>query len=271
MRLNALDDAQDIRPALARIHAQWRERPRVGIILGSGLGGIAELIEPAVVLDYDQIPGFPRSTAPGHRGRLVCGQLHGVSVAAMDGRIHLYEGYSAAQVTLPVRIFKSLGAEMLVLSNASGGLNPRYASGDIVAVADHINFMAGRTARLGMLPWRAGATSPYDPPLIQRALAAGRRAAFPCHAGVYVGVLGPNYETRAEYRFLRRIGGDVVGMSTVPEVLVAAHCGLKLLALSVVTNVARPDSPRQVHAQEVVDIAASAEPRLRAVLREVLK
>jgi purine-nucleoside phosphorylase len=163
---------------------------------------------------------------------------------------------------------------MLILSNASGGLNPIYQPGDIVAVAGHVNWMGSRTARLSCpspLPSRTGGPGPYDPSLIQLALAVGRRRGFACHQGVYVSVLGPNYETRAEYRFLRRIGGDVVGMSTVPEVLAARRCGLRVLALSVVTNVARPDAPRQVQAQDVVQVAAAAEPRLRDIVWETVR
>jgi purine-nucleoside phosphorylase len=192
----------------------------------------------------------------------------------LDGRCHLYEGYSADQVTLPVRVLHACGAPMLIVSNASGGLNPQYARGDVVVIDDHISFMNGGlpTATPATIPDRPvrQSSSPYDEQLLRRAIQVARRHNFVAHRGVYVGVTGPNYETRAEYRFLRRIGGDVVGMSTVPEVLVAHALGMRVLGLSVVTNVASPDAPAVVDAAAVVDVAAHAEPKLRRIVADIV-
>lgn len=266
--------APRIADAVARIQERWKKQPRAAIILGTGLGSLASHIRPDATIPYDQLPHFPRSTAIGHRGQFVCGELAGTQVIAMEGRFHFYEGYSAEQTTLPVRIVRQLGAELLIVSNASGGINPQFRSGDLMVMADHINLMGSRTAQLAedaRVPSRRGRASPYDPSLIELAQAVGRRHGFACHRGVYVSVLGPNYETRAEYRFMRRIGGDVVGMSTVPEVLVAAQLGMRVLALSTVTNVFRSGAAVEVDAHEVIDIAAAAEPRLRQIVLEVLK
>ena len=211
-------------------------------------------------LPYEQIDGWPRCTAPGHAGRLVCGQLAGTPLMAVDGRFHAYEGHSIEELVLPVRLLAALGASTLIVSNAAGGLNPRLATGDLVVIANHINllgrgrFPPGRSSPRG--------ESPYDDSLRQQALALARRELIPATEGTYVAVAGPNYETRAEYRFLRRIGGDVVGMSTVPEVTAATQLGLRTLALSVVTNVARPDVPRHTTSDEVVAAANLAAPRL---------
>jgi len=261
------------------VRAHWDRVPQVGIILGTGLGQLASQIERDVVLRYESIPHFPRSTAIGHSGQLVCGALLDTPVMAMEGRFHFYEGYTADEITLPVEVMRELGVELLLVSNASGGLNPQYQSGEVMAIADHLDWMGRRTARLGDIPCdvehpsasRLGRTSLYDPVLLDWSQEIARRAGFPCHRGTYVAVLGPNYETRSEYRAMRRLGGDAVGMSTVPEVLAARRCGLRVLALSTVTNVARPDAPTTTEAQEVIDIAATAEPRLRTILLGVLE
>lgn len=270
--------------AAAAVRRKWIGEPRVGIILGTGLGDSADQVEPATVIDYEAIPHFPRATATSHKSQLVCGTLDGVPVVAMSGRIHAYEGYPFEQIAFPVRVMKALGVELLIVSNASGGLNPRFASGDIVVVDDHINLMFEGPlvgipiVRDALLSENDGASAPcspsrkppYDPELVDFALRVAQRENFAAHRGVYVAVKGPNLETRAEYRFLRRIGGDVVGMSTVPEVLMAARLGLRVLALSTVTNVCLPDALGRVSGDEIVDLAAAAEPKVRAIIEAIL-
>jgi len=260
--------------ACAAIRRIWRRRPRAVIVLGTGMGRLSDQIEPDVVIDYEDIPCFPTSSALGHRGRLICGTLADAPVVVMDGRSHVYEGFPHSTVALPVTAMRALGAELLVVSNASGGLNFRYATGDIVVIEDHINFMWGSPLTthehpelLTRLP-QAGQL--YDASLIDQALAIARRENFAAYRGVYVAMSGPNYETRAEYRFLRQIGGDLVGMSTVPEVLVAAQCGLRVLALSTVTNVARPDAPQRTEALEVLHDAEQAAPNVGKIVRGIL-
>jgi len=269
----------EIRPqveqAVELIRRYWTGRPKVGIILGTGLGALAGEIQAEARLGYEEIPNFPRATSIGHAGQLVCGQLAGVPVVAMEGRFHAYEGYTYKQITFPVRVMRGLGAEVLIASNASGGMNPQYAQGDIVVIEDHINLMNGNPLiginddRLG--PRFPDMSAPYDRQLIDRALEIARRENFVAHKGVYVAVTGPNLETRAEYRFLRAIGGDVVGMSTVPEVLVAVHAGMRVLALSVVTDMCLPDALKPINIEEILATAASAEPKLRKIVLGVLE
>ncbi len=259
----------------ALIRRRWPARPRAALVLGTGLGKLAAHISTEVVLPYRELHGFPVPTAVGHQGRVVCGTLAGVPLIAMQGRGHLYEGYSFDQVTLPVRVMQALGAELLIVSNASGGLNPQYQAGDIMAIRGHVNLMGRRG--VGAQAAAAGAArdsprqqSPYDPRLIDGALAIARRGNFVAHQGVYAAVCGPNYETRAECRFLRR-WADAVGMSTVPEVTVAAAAAMRVLALSVITNVIRPDAPQHVSGDAVVATGAAAEPRLRQIVTGVLE
>jgi purine-nucleoside phosphorylase len=266
--------AAQINEAVAVIRRQWDHTPRAGIILGTGLGGLAEEIEGGVRIPYEAIPHFPRSTAISHAGNLVCGRLSGVSVVAMEGRFHAYEGWSYQQITFPVRVMKALGAKLLIVSNASGGLNPQFACGDIMVIDDHINMMGGNPLvgvnddSLG--PRFPDMCRPYDPALIERALAIARREDFVAHRGVFVAVTGPNLETRAEYRLLRMLGADAVGMSTVPEVLVAVHCGLRVLGLSCVTDMGLPDNLHPVDIAVILANAAIAEPKLRKIVRSVL-
>ncbi|MDP6558201.1 MAG: purine-nucleoside phosphorylase [Pirellulaceae bacterium] len=256
------------------IRQQCCVRPRVAIVLGTGLGDLANHIAADFVLPYDQLESFPLSTALGHQGQFVCGHLAGVPVIAMRGRCHLYEGYSYDQVTHPVRVMRELGATTLIVSNASGGMNPQFKSGDLMAIEGHVNLMGrhgiARTRAVGQPIGGRTNDSPYDSSLIDWAQSVARRENVVCHRGVYVAVSGPNYETRAEYRFFRKIG-DAVGMSTVPEALTAAACGMSVLALSTITNVAKPDAPQLVDANDVVDIAEHAEPRLRKIVIGVLK
>jgi purine-nucleoside phosphorylase len=264
----------NVEQAVAAIRQQWAGHPRVGIILGTGLGSVAGQIAKEAAVDYAAIPHFPRSTTPGHTGQLVCGRLEGVTVVAMEGRFHVYEGYSYQKVTFPVRVMKALGAELLIVSNACGGMNPQFAQGDIMVIEDHINLMNGNPLigvnddRLG--PRFPDMCAPYDRLLIDRALEIARRENFAAHKGVYVAVTGPNLETRAEYRFLRAIGADAVGMSTVPEVLVAVHAGMRVLGLSVVTDLCLPDALRPANIREILATAAEAEPKLRKIVLGVL-
>ena len=260
--------------AAAFVWDRWNKKPRAAIVLGSGLGRLAARIHQEAVIPYADIPLFPRTTALGHTGQLVCGRLAGVPVIAMDGRCHFYEGYGLDEITIPVRTVSQLGAQLLIVSNASGGLNPRYKTGDIMLIEDHINMLGARTAVSGrsdlLLPARTAAPSVYDASLLELAAETARRGNFPAHRGVYVAVTGPCYETRAEYRALRRMGGDAVGMSTVPEVLAVAGTGLKVLGLSVITNVAQPDSPQKTVARQVVDVAARAAPNLGRLVERVV-
>jgi len=245
------------------------------MILGTGLGGLVEHIDAQAALEYADIPHFPISTAVGHRGRLVCGALAGTPVVAMEGRFHAYEGYSLQQITLPVRVMKALGVELLIVTNAGGGLNPNYAAGDIMLIEDHINLM-GANPLTGINDDRLGPRfpdmcSPYDPELIARGLRLARRADIVAHQGVFVAVTGPNLETRAEYRFLRAIGADVVGMSTVPEVIVAAHAGLRVMAASIVTDMCLPDALHAVDIAQIIAVAKSAEPKLRTLVTGIVE
>ena len=264
-----------IEEAAAAVRKRWGEAPRAGIILGTGLGGVAEEIEAPVAIEYDQIPHFPRSTAVGHRGRLVCGRLQGVPVVAMEGRFHQYEGYPLKQITLPVRVMKALGAETLIVSQAVGGMNPYYRAGDVMIIDDHINLM-GDNPLVGVNDERLGErfpdmSAPYTPELIEVALETARRENFVAHRGVTVAVTGPNLETRAEYRFLRQIGADVVGMSTVPEVIVAVHAQMRVFGLSVITDMCLPDTLKPADINEIIAYANSAQPKLRALVLAVLQ
>ncbi|MGI9518077.1 MAG: purine-nucleoside phosphorylase [Pirellulaceae bacterium] len=256
---------QQLEPAVAEVASKWSGRPRFGIILGTGAGKVADNIEVEARIPYRDIPGFPVSTVIGHEGQFVCGKLAGQSLIAMQGRFHLYEGYSDAQVHLPIALMRRLGVEILFISNAAGGVNPRFASGDLMVLASHLDLMF-RTWQVPDVPLAAGRplslADAYDQHLIDQALNHARSEDFVLHRGVYAGLLGPNYETRAEYRFLRKIGGDVVGMSTVPEVVFAAQMGIRVLAFSIVANVANPDLLEPTSGQEVVDAAAVAAPRL---------
>ena len=217
--------------AAKAIRGRWSGQPKVGIILGTGLGGLAEEIREEATFPYAELPNFPQSTVESHAGQLVCGKLAGGTVVAMEGRFHYYEGYSMQDITFPVRVMKALGCDTLVVSNACGGMNPQYQSGEIMLIEDHINLM-GDNPLIGKNDDRLGPrfpdmSEPYDRKLLARAKQIALDHRIAVQQGVYVAVSGPNLETRAEYRFLRMIGADVVGMSTVPEVIVAKHAGLR--------------------------------------------
>jgi purine-nucleoside phosphorylase len=270
-----LDLYDQIEAAAAAVRAVWSETPHAGVILGTGLGNFAASIEPGATIDYADIPHFLTPTATSHRGRLVCGRLAGVPIVAMEGRFHAYEGYPLQQITLPVRVMKGLGAKLLILSQAVGGMNPNYRAGDIMIIDDHINLM-GDNPLVGINDDRLGPrfpdmSQPYDFRLIEKGLEIARRANFVAHRGVTVAVTGPNLETRAEYRFLRQIGADVVGMSTVPEAIVAAHCGLRTFGLAVVTDMCLPDALQPANIEHIIATANSAEPKLSALISGVLQ
>jgi purine-nucleoside phosphorylase len=263
-----------VQEAAAAIRARWRGKPRVGIILGTGLGGLVEDIAAEAALPYGDVPHFPVPTVQSHAGRLVCGQLGGKGVVAMEGRFHYYEGYSLQQITLPVRVMKALGCDTLIVSNACGGMNPQFAKGDLMVIEDHINLL-GDNPLIGPNDDRLGPRfpdmcRPYDPQLLALARRVALEERIVCHQGVFVAVPGPNLETRAEYRFLRAGGADVVGMSTVPEVIVAVHCGLRSLGLSVITDMCLPDALEPVNLPEIIATANTAEKKLRVLVRRVV-
>jgi len=250
-------------------------RPHVGIILGTGLGRLAQEIEVAASIPYDEIPGFPLSTVESHVGRLLVGTLAGVPVVAMQGRFHLYEGYSAYEVTFPVRVLATLGVRTLLISNAAGGMNPIYRKGDLMLFTDHIN-LQGVNPLVGPNldawgPRFPDMSEPYDLELRALAERTALEQGIKLHQGVYVAVTGPNLETRAEYRFLRYIGADVVGMSTVPETIVARHMSLRVMAISVVTDECFPDALQPVSLADVLAAAAEAEPKLTAIMKGVVQ
>ena len=270
-----LDQFDKVTEAAAFIAGQWAPRPAVGIILGSGLGGVTGTITDKVTIPYDSIPHFAKSTAHGHAGQLVCGLLEGVPVVVMEGRQHAYEGYPLSQITFPVRVLRRLGAGLLVVTNACGGLNPHYRTGDLMVIDDHINLLNDNPL-IGINDERLGPrfpdmSAPYTPALIDAALETARRENFACHRGVYVAVTGPNLETRAEYRFLRGIGADVVAMSTVPEVIVAVHAGLEVLGISVITDMCLPDHLEVATVENILAVARGAEPKLRALITAAVR
>ena len=259
------------------IRDRWSHTPDAAIILGTGLGKLAEAIEKPVVIEYPEIPDFPVSTVESHAGRLLCGTLAGKKVVAMQGRFHRYEGYSLQQVTFPVRVLRALGAEVLIVSNACGVVRSDWKPGDLMLIEDHINLL-GDNPLIGPNDDRLGArfpdmSEPYDKALREKARAVA--ATDPSMAGrlregVYVAVPGPTLETRGEYALIREIGGDVVGMSTVPEVIVAVHGGMRVLGISIITDAAVPETLKKTTLEEIVAAANAAEPALTALVRGVV-
>jgi len=265
---------EEIDEAIRAIREKTPQKPQIAIILGTGLGGLAEDIEDKIGIPYSEIPHFPTPTVETHAGRLVLGKISGKDVVAMEGRIHYYEGYSMEEVTFPTRVMRALGAQILIVSTAAGGMNPQYARGDIVIIEDHINLM-GANPLIGPNDERLGPrypdmVEPYDRPLIELTDKVALEQAVKAHKGVYVAVAGPNLETRAEYRFLREIGADVVGMSTVPEVLVAVHGGFRTLGLAIVTDMCLPDALQPANIEQIIAVAEEAEPKLTRLVKEVI-
>jgi purine-nucleoside phosphorylase len=257
------------------IQAKFPKKPTEAIILGTGLGMLADEIHVDATIDYADIPGFPLSTVESHAGRLLCGTLGGRTVVAMQGRFHRYEGYSLHEVTFPVRVLRALGAETLIVSNACGGMHPLWQRGDLMVIADHIN-MLGDNPLIGANDPALGPRFPdmsvaYDAPLRALTREVAAQQGLPLREGVYVAVVGPCLETRAEYRMLRGLGADVVGMSTVPEVIVARHGGMRVLGLSIITDMCLPDSLVEATLDEIVAIANAAQPKLTALVRGVLE
>lgn len=248
--------------------------PEIGIVLGSGLGGLVNVMEVQYTIPFAEVPNFPISTVKGHKGQLVFGTISGRKVVAMQGRFHYYEGYSTALITFPIRVIKYLGAKLLVLSNASGGINPSFRVSDIMFITDHINLLPNPL--IGNNDERIGTRFPdmsdaYDHRLIVLADDVAKKLDIHIQHGVYVADSGPSYETPAEYRYYRIIGGDCVGMSTVPEVIVARHCGLTVFAVSVITDLGGQEIPVEVTHEEVLNAANVAEPKMTAIIQEMFK
>lgn len=246
-----------------------------GIILGTGLGGLTKDIDVQHEIEYEDLPHFPLSTVESHHGKLIFGKIGDKNVVAMQGRFHFYEGYSMKQITYPVRVMKFLGVKTLLVSNACGGMNPIYKRGDIMLMVDHINLL-GDNPLIGMNEDELGPrfpdmSEPYDLELIKVAEDIALENKIKVQKGVYVAVPGPNLETKAEYRFLRAIGADVVGMSTVPENIVANHMGIKVLGISIVTDECFPDSLKAVNVEEIISTAMKAEPKMTLIMKEVVK
>ena len=267
--------AEQIREAVEFIRRSWSGQAKVGLILGTGLGGLAEQIDQQATIPYGDIPHFPVSTAPGHAGRLVCGLLRGVPIVAMEGRFHYYEGYSLQHVTFPVRVMKALGASTLLVTNAAGGINPQLDLADVVVIEDHINLLPDNPLRgvnddnLG--PRWPDLCEPYTKRLIELARSSALELGIHLPKGVFVAVAGPNLETRAEYRMLKVLGADVVGMSTVPEVLVAVHSGMQVLGFSVVTDLCLPDHLEPAEVPKILANAAKGGEKLAKLIPRVIE
>jgi len=264
---------ETVRGAAEAIRAASGFHPELGIVLGTGLGALAAEIEVETSIPYEEIPGFPRSTVESHAGRLILGTLEGVSVVAMEGRFHRYEGYSMQQVTIPIRVMRELGADALIVSNACGGMNPLWNGGDLILISDHINLMGDNPLigpNLEQGPRFPDMSEPYDAELRMIAREEALRLGITLREGIYVAVAGPCLETVAEYRMLRGIGADTVGMSTVPEVIVARHVGLRVLGLSIISDMALPDALEPVDIARIISTAEQAEPVLTRLVRAVV-
>lgn len=264
-----------VEAAAERVRERFGRAPHAAIVLGTGLGGLAKEIDVETTISYADIPGFPLSTVESHAGRLLCGTLGGKTVMAMQGRFHRYEGYTLRQVTFPVRVLRALGAETLIVSNAAGVMEPFWNPGEVMLIADHINLL-GDNPLIGQNDERLGVrfpdmSAPYDAVLRALARAVALEQRIVLREGVYVAVSGPTLETRAEYRMLRTLGADVVGMSTVPEVMVAVHGGMRVLGFSIMTDRCLPDSLETVELSTIIANAGRAEPMLTALVRGVLE
>jgi purine-nucleoside phosphorylase len=260
---------------LSVIKKYTEEEYSVGIILGTGLGGLVKEIEIKHQIDYSQLPYFPISTVESHMGKLIFGTIGNKKVIAMQGRFHYYEGYTMQQITYPIRVMKSLGVKTLLVSNACGGLNPEYRRGDLMIMLDHINLL-GDNPLIGENEEKFGVrfpdmSEPYDNELIKCAIEVAQKYKVKVQQGVYVAVPGPNLETRAEYKYLRALGADVVGMSTIPENIVANHMEMRVLGISIVTDECFPDQLKKVNVEEIISTAMAAEPKMTLIMKEVIK
>jgi purine-nucleoside phosphorylase len=265
---------QQVNEAAHYLTASLPVHPRIGVILGTGLGGAADSVSGSVIVPYSQIPHFPLSTAPGHEGRLIGAEWAGQSVLIMQGRFHLYEGYTPRQISFPIRVLAQLGIRILIVSNAAGGLNPNYRAGDLMLVSDHIN-LTGQNPLAGPNADEWGPrfpemTEPYCRNLQQLAIDTALSERVLLHRGVYAGVTGPSLETAAETRMLRTLGADAVGMSLIMENITAVHAGIKILGLSVITNVNLPDNYQPAPVEQIIATANKAAPRLRHLMDRVL-
>ncbi len=265
---------EKIKQTVTYIRKQTSFKPQIGIVLGSGLGNLGNQIEVEASISYSDIPNFPVSTVKGHQGKLLFGKLGGKNVVAMQGRFHFYEGYNMKDISFPIRVMKNLGIELLVLSNAAGGMNPNFEVGDIMIINDHINLFPDNPL-MGPNDDRFGARFPdmseiYNKKLISKAIEIANNNNIKVHQGVYVGVSGPTFETPAEYKFFRIIGGDTVGMSTVPEAIVARHSGIPVFAASIVTDLGVEGQVENVSHEEVLAAASAAEPKLTLIIKELL-
>ena len=257
------------------IESRSKVKPKIGIILGTGLGTLAKEIEVKAIVPYSDIPYFAVSTVPGHEGNLILGKLSGKMIMAMQGRFHLYEGYSLEEITFPIRIMKEMGVELLIESNVAGGMNPNFKAGDLMIITDHIN-LTGNNPLIGPNDERLGPrfpdmSEPYDKRLIELTKRIAIEEKIGIHKGVYVGLTGPNFETPAEYRFLRLIGADAVGMSTVCEVIVARHSGLRVLGMSCITDECIPDRLEPVNFRKLIQVAQKVEPNLARLVKRLLR
>jgi len=266
---------QKINEAIKFIRTKTDMKPRIGIILGTGLGGLVKEIKKEIVIDYGKIPHFPVSTVESHHGKLIFGLLSDKKIVAMQGRFHMYEGYDLKQVTFPVRVMKFLGVESLLISNAAGALNSLFQKGDVMIMSDHINLLGDNPLigpnDDGLGPRFPDMSEAYSKELIALAEQAALDLKIQVQKGVYVAMPGPNLETRAEYRFLRTIGADAVGMSTVPEDIVAVHMGMKVLGFSILTDECFPDALKPALLEEILKVAMKAEPKMTAIMKEVVK
>lgn len=263
-----------LKETTAFLQTQIKNTPKVGIILGSGLGGLVDAVEIETAIEYGDIPNFPVSTVKGHGGKLIFGTINGVQVVMLSGRFHYYEGYNMQEVTLPVRVMKMLGAEYLMVSNAAGGMHPDFEVGDLMIIEDHINIfpehpLRGRNDE-SIGPRFPDMTEPYEHELIAKAKKIAHAKNIKVHQGVYIGLQGPTFETKAEYIWLRTIGGDAVGMSTVPEVIVAKHMGMKVFGMSVITDLGIREDMNEITHEEVLEAANAAAPIMAGLFKDLL-
>ncbi|OGF46526.1 MAG: purine-nucleoside phosphorylase [Candidatus Firestonebacteria bacterium RIFOXYC2_FULL_39_67] len=268
--------SRKIEQAVLSIKKQSRMVPDIAIILGTGLGGLVNEITDKTEINYKDIKGFPLSTVEAHAGKLILGEMGGKKVVAMQGRFHRYEGYSYREVTFPVYVMKELGAKILMVSNAAGGLNKEYEAGELMMISDHNSLLLGDNPLAGPNDDKIGSRWPdmfqtYDVELMKLAEKIAKENKIKLHKGVYVGVIGPNLETEAEYKFLIAIGGDAVGMSTVPEVIVARHCGFRVLGISVITDMCIPGHLEIANIEKIIGNASRAEPKLTKIMSLVVK
>lgn len=269
--------AERMQEAASAVRVHTRLDARVGIVLGTGLGALGKEVKAEARIPYSRIPHMGRTSVQSHSGELVAGRLGKTPVFVLEGRLHFYEGHSLDDIVFPVRLLKALGCDTVILSNAAGGLNPKWKLGDLMVIDDHINLpgLAGVSPLIGpnddtLGPRFPDMSAPYDAGLIKKTVAAGKKLKLPLRRGVYVMVTGPNLETRAEYRMLRNLGADVVGMSTVPEVIAARHLGMKVAAFSIVTDMCIPDELEEANIDRIIATAAKAEPKLTRLVKELV-